>query len=130
MSQSTSAVRSSHGIRRIVARSGDELEVAVALLPVGHPVARDRVHLHVEREQVVARLDAVVEHLVDEVVAVDALAHQPALHVGEAGEDGVDLTCLHRVAQGGCREHALRLALRCAHAGPTSADESPTWVLP
>ena len=31
-----------------------------------------------------------MRHLLDEEVAAHALADQPALHVGEAGEDGVD----------------------------------------
>ena len=65
-------------------------EVAVALLPVRHLVAGHRLHLHVEREQVVAALDPVVDHLVEEVLDLDALAEQPALHVGERGDDGVD----------------------------------------
>jgi hypothetical protein len=39
-------------------------EVAVALLPVRHLVPGNRLHLHVEREQVVAALDAVVGDLV------------------------------------------------------------------
>ena len=69
---------------------GHDPEVAVALLPVGHRVARDRIHLHVEREQVVAALDAVVDDLVEEVLDLDPLAEQPALHVGERGDDGVD----------------------------------------
>ena len=90
-SQSTSAVASSHGIRRSVARSGCELEVAVAALPARHRVAGHRVHLHVEREQVVAALDPVAG--VDSSrknSASSALAHQAALHVGEGADDGVD----------------------------------------
>ena len=69
---------------------GDDPEVAVAVLPVGHLVAGDRLHLHVEREQVVAALDPVLDHLVEEVLDLDPLAEQPALHVGEGGDDGVD----------------------------------------
>jgi hypothetical protein len=66
------------------------LEVAVAGLPRGHRVARDGVHVDVHGEQVVARLCAVLEHLLDEVVPDQALALEAALHVGEAEEDGVD----------------------------------------
>ena len=98
-SQSTSAVASSHGIRRSVARSGCEPEVAVPALPARHRVAGHRVHLHLEREQVVAALDAVLDRLVEEEVRVQALAHQPALHVGEGDDDGVDRAALHLRAQ-------------------------------
>ena len=40
---------------------GDHLEVAVAALPGGHRVAADRLHVDVDREQVVAALGAVLE---------------------------------------------------------------------
>ena len=72
---------------------GHHVEVAVAALPVGHLVAGDGIHLHVERQQVVAPLDRLpVAGGVHEVLGVEALAHQPALHVGEGDDDGVDLT--------------------------------------
>ena len=84
---------------------GDDREVAVAVLPVGHLVARDRVHLHVEREQVVAALDAVLDDVVEEVLDLDALAEQPALHVGEGGDDGVDRPVVGLLAQVVERQH-------------------------
>ncbi len=68
-----------------------ELHVAVALLPRGDRVAVDGVHVDVDAEQVVAALGAVAEHLVEEVGAVQALALQPPLHVGERDDHGVDL---------------------------------------
>ncbi len=72
-----------------------EDEVAVPALPVGHPVAGDGVHLHVEGEEVVAALDAVLgDPALEEEVSVDALAHQPALHVRERDDDRVDRTGL------------------------------------
>jgi hypothetical protein len=85
---------------------GDDREVPVAALPVGHLVARHRLHLHVEREQVVAALDAVVDDVVEEVLALDAFAEQPPLHVGEGGDDGVDRAVLDLLAQVVDREHA------------------------
>ena len=84
----------------------DDAEVAVALLPVRHPVARDRVHLHVEREQVVAALHTLVGRLLEEVLALDALPHEPPLHVGEGGDDGVDRALLDLVPEPLEREHA------------------------
>ena len=90
-SQRTSAVASSHGIRRSVDKVRREIEVAVPALPRGDLVARHRVHLHVEREQVVAALGAVpVLDLLEEEVPVQPLAEQPSLHVGERHDHRVD----------------------------------------
>ena len=70
---------------------GDELEVAVPALPRGELVAGHRIHLHLERQQVVAALRAVpVVDLLEEEVAVQALAEQPSLHVGERHDHRVD----------------------------------------
>jgi hypothetical protein len=41
-----------------------------------------------------------VHHLVEEVVAGDPLADQPALHVDEAGEHGIDRPRRHVGLQG------------------------------
>ena len=71
----------------------DHPEVAVAAFPARDRVPRDRVHLHLEREQVVAALDRMARaDLVDEELAVQPLAQQAALHVGERDHDGVDRT--------------------------------------
>ena len=69
---------------------GRDREVAISLLPVGHLVAGHGIHFHVQREQVVAPLDAVVGDLVEEVGDVDSLADETALHVRERGHDRVD----------------------------------------
>ena len=69
-------------------RLGDP--VAVAGLPVHEPEALGRVHLHVRAEQVRAEVGAVGDHAVEERLAMDALAHEPALHVGEGDDDRVD----------------------------------------
>ena len=82
-------------------------EVAVATLPARDLVARDRVHLHVEREQVVAALDRMlVRHLVAEELRVKALSHEPALHVGERDDDRVDRAGLDLGLQLVERQHA------------------------
>ena len=74
---------------------GVEREVAVAALPARDRVPRHRVHLHLEREQVVAALDGMAgADLVDEELAVQPLAQQAALHVGERDHDRVDSTGL------------------------------------
>ena len=72
---------------------GDDVEVAVPLVPARDLVAGHRVHLHLEREQVVAALDGVlfVENLLDEELGVEPLPHQAPLHVGERDDDRVDL---------------------------------------
>jgi hypothetical protein len=70
----------------------DELHVAVPALPRGDRVATHGVHLDVDREQVVAALRAVFYDVIGEVATVQPLALEPALHVGEADDDRVDLT--------------------------------------
>ena len=86
---------------------GNQVHVAVAELPVGEVVAGDRLHLHVGGEQVVAPVRAVGRHLVEEHAGVVALAHEPAVVVGEPDDDGVDGVGRHRVAQGVEGEHPL-----------------------
>ena len=68
----------------------DELEVAIAALPGADGVAVHGVHVHVDGQQVVAALGAVLEHGVEKELGVDPLALQPALHVRERDHDGVD----------------------------------------
>jgi hypothetical protein len=68
---------------------GPDREVAVAQIPGRRRVARHRLHVHIQRQEVVAGVH-LVHHLVEEVVPGDPLADQPALHVDEAGEDGID----------------------------------------
>ena len=82
-----------------------DAEVAVALLPVRHLVARHGLHLHVEGEEVVAALDPVLGDLVEEVVDLDPLAEQTALHVRERRDDGVDRARLGLVLEVVEREH-------------------------
>ncbi len=70
-------------------------EVAVALVPGRGLEARDRLHLHVDREQIVAGVPFLV-HRIQEVASGATLADQPPLHVGERGHDGVDLAAGHQ----------------------------------
>ena len=70
---------------------GHRAEVAVALVPVGVAVARQRRHVDVDREQVVAGLDAAVEHVVAEEATGHPLAHEPTLEVGEDHQHRVEL---------------------------------------
>jgi len=82
---------------------GHDGDVAVALLPVGELVARQRVHVDVDREQVVAGVDGLLAaaHLLGPVVAGHALADEPALEVGERDEHGVDRAVLDVLEQRG-----------------------------
>ena len=94
------------GCCRSVAEVGPQVEVAVAALPARHRVPGLRVHLHVEREQVVAALEPVLDRLGEEEVRLLALAQQPSLHVGEGADDRVDrLAPRPRRAQLVEREH-------------------------
>ena len=78
---------------------GLHLEVAVAALPGGHGVARDRVHLDVDRQEVVAALGAVLEHVVEEKPPGETLPLKAALHVREDEHHGVDRAVIDRLLQ-------------------------------
>src|SRR5437867_836725 len=73
------------------AEVGLELHVAVATLPRRQLEARERLHLHVHREEIDAGVDPVLERVIEEVAPHDALAHQAAEAVREHREDGVHL---------------------------------------
>jgi hypothetical protein len=64
--------------------------VAVALFPAGRLVARNREHLDVDGEEVVAAM-RLLPPAVHEVLGNEAFAHEAALHVHDGHEDGVDL---------------------------------------
>ncbi len=89
------------------AHVGPADHVAIALLPVGELVSGEHVHVDVDRQEVVAALDraSVGGDVVEEVVAGDALAHEPALLVGEHHEHRVDLVAVDHLAQGRKVEH-------------------------
>src|SRR5205814_10280154 len=61
----------------------------------------------VEREQVVAALDAGGEHVLKEELCLDALAHQASLHVSESGDDRVDRALLYVLLELVEAEHPL-----------------------
>ena len=65
--------------------------VAVAGLPARHGVSVDGVHVDVDGQQVVAAFGAVRGDVVDEQPRRDPFAGQPALHVGEGDDHGVDV---------------------------------------
>src|SRR5438874_985159 len=70
---------------------GGEGKVAVAALPARDRVPGHGIHLHLEREQVVAAFPAVPGCLFgEEELRVEPLAHEAALQVGEAGDHRVD----------------------------------------
>ncbi len=85
---------------------GRDREVAVALFPARDLVPGDRVHLHLEREQVVAALDGVLGlHLLHEELGVEPLAEQASLHVGERDHDRVDLAGGDEILELGVGQH-------------------------
>ena len=88
---------------------GHEDEVAVAALPRRHRVARHRVHVDVDREQVVAALGAVLGDAVDERAGGQPLALQAALHVAHRDDDGVDPAARDLGVQLLQRQHARRV---------------------
>ena len=93
-----------------------ELHVAVALLPRRHRVPVDRVHVDVDAEQVVAALGAVIDHHVEEVLGVQPLALQPALHVGERDDHRVDRAVIDQRRQ---LVDGQEVRMTCAHVDPS-----------
>ena len=71
-------------------RVGDHVEVAVAALPAGVGIPLDRIHLHVDGEQIVAGVAAICERAVQEELGVVPFAHQAPVVIGERQHDGVD----------------------------------------
>ena len=95
----TSAVPGSHGMRAQRVGVGQQHHVAVPLLPARHRVAVDGVHVDVDRQQVVAGLRAVRQHLLLEEARRHALADEAPLRVGEGDDHGVDLAGRDRGVQ-------------------------------
>ena len=75
------------------------LEVAVAALPRGHLVSRDRLHVDVDREEVVTTLRPVFQNRVEEVGGGQALALKPPLHVRDREQHGVHRAVRDRFLQ-------------------------------
>ena len=94
-----------HAAQRREIRS--QVEVAVPRVPTGHCIPGLRVHLHVERQQVVAALESVLDRLGEEIVGLLALSHQTALHVGERADDRVDRSRLDLGSELFHRQHAV-----------------------
>ncbi len=84
-------------------------EVAVAALPGRHAVAVDGVHVDVHREEVVAPLGRVVQHLLQEVPRGQPLALEASLHVGDGQKHGVHPPGGHLVTQLVDGEHGASL---------------------
>ncbi len=95
---------------RSVERSGRQTTVAVPLVPVGELEAREHRHVHVDRQEVVARLDPVREDVIDEEVTGDALADQSTLVVGKDDENGVHLVVADHPLEFGRLEHPAHAA--------------------
>ena len=108
--------RAATGTRRSVSRSGAHARCRRSRCShERHRVAVDGVHVDVDGEQVVAALGAVREHVVEEVPRVQPLALQPALHVGEGDDHGVDLAVVDPLAASVLEvEVAVRCGASCA----------------
>ena len=118
----TSAVAGSHGMQAQRGEVRRHHHVAVAGLPARHRVPVDGVHVDVDGQQVVAALGAVRDDVVDEQPRRDPFAGQPALHVGEGDDDGVDVTLGDHLLQLGQLQHPGRSA-PWSRALPLNADE-------
>ena len=105
---------------------GDHRHVAVSALPGRDAITTDRVHLHVDCEQVVAAFGSVRRDLVDEEIRRDPFADEAALHVGECEHDRVDLALLHERFE--FAQVDLSGTCRHRHSLPSAAvvDRNPT----
>ena len=65
--------------------------VAIAGFPVHERVAVGCVHLHIGAEEVGAKVGPMVEAVLDEELAGNALANETPLHVTDRGDDRIDL---------------------------------------
>ena len=89
-----------------------EVEVAVAELPVGELVAGHRLHLHVDGEQIVAGMRAMLGDVFHEEFGVEALAEEPSVMVGEADHHGLDLARARELCELGEIQYAERFIHR------------------
>src|SRR5690242_14547108 len=71
-----------------------EHEIAIACVPARDRVARYRLHIDVVRQQIIARVRLLVGAL-DEVLRMESLADQAALHVDHGNDYGVDRAGFH-----------------------------------
>ena len=106
---------------------GRHHHVAVTGLPARHRVPVDGVHVDIDGQQVVAAFGTVGGDILDEQPRRHPLAGQPALHIAERDDHGVDVTVGHQPFEVGLRQHAGS----GAHCGPSSHndgghDEKPT----
>src|SRR4029077_3780775 len=105
---------------------GRELEVAVAAFPRGELVTRYGIHLHVEGEQIVAPLRPVsVLDLLEEEVAMEALAEQAPLHIRERHDHGVDRLIAAQLVE---RQH-IALLRGGSRRAPTPSDPVSGTIL-
>ena len=77
----------------------DEMEVAVPATPIREVEPFDRLHSHVDREQVVAGMGAVGESGFEEEPCVEPFAQQTAVVIGESDNNRVDRASRHRGVQ-------------------------------
>ena len=66
--------------------------VAVAALPRRRRIAVGSCHGEIRGKQVIAAMGLALSHI-QKRLCMEALAHQPALHVDHAGQNGIDAAC-------------------------------------
>ncbi len=75
------------------------MEVAITPLPVRVLVALDDFHLHVDGQEVVAGMRAVIECVSQKELSVKTLPHQTTQMIGECDDDRVNLVTLDALSQ-------------------------------
>ena len=86
----------------------------------------ERLHVDVDGQEVVARLDAVVEHVVEEEPPGDTLSDRASLHVGERHHHRVDGSFGDAFGQLVAVQHARTMARRTVRVQHVGAVGGPT----
>ena len=68
-----------------------QVKIAVATVPVRKLVTLDWLHVHVDRQQIVAGMGAVCQARFQEEASVETFAEEPSIVIGETHDDGVYL---------------------------------------
>src|SRR5215471_10304176 len=95
----------------------DELHVAVAAFPRRELEPGQRLHLHVDGEEVDAGVEPLRQHVVEEIAADHALAHEPAEMIRTDRQHGIDVATADRHLEG------LRIDFVAAHPRPPAPIE-------
>src|SRR5262249_8826238 len=97
---------------------------------VSHLYPGHALHLTVNGEYIDAGVPALVDDVIEEVAADDALAHEAPERVGKHGQDGVDVALLDELRESLAIEPPRHDADSSVPAGPVSRSPGPRMAAP